>query len=177
MKKIAGFVLLVVIAVGLYAAAGPYITLYSIKNGVEKSDPEKISRNVDFPVLRANLKEQLNSRIVSGKALTSEDNPVARAAKRLVSKMADGMVDALVTPAGLTKLVEGERRKQDPNPDTASRSGEEKSRFLQNTSCRYESLSEFSVRTKDDKNREIRFILTRKGLSWKLSNIILPASE
>ncbi len=177
MKKIAGLILLVLIAVGLYAAVGPYIAMYSIKTGVENSDPEKISQYVDFPALRANLKGQLHSRILSGKALDSEDNPVARAAKRLVSKMADGMVDALVTPAGLTKLVEGERRKQDPNPDSSSSSGKGKSRFLQNASFQYDSLSEFSVRTKDDKNREIRFILTRNGLSWKLSNIILPVSE
>jgi hypothetical protein len=174
MKKIAGWILLIVLAAGLYAAAAPYLTLYMIKSGVEQSDPEKISKYVDFPALRANLKAQLHSHIQSGETPSSSENPVAKAANRLVSKMADDAVDSLVTPAGLKTLVQGEQRRERSTRDSSPGAGESKGGVLKNASCRYENLDTFSVTTKDDKNREIRLILSRSGLSWKLSNIILP---
>jgi len=88
--------------------------------------------------------------------------------------MAEGMVDSFVTPAGLMKLLQGKKRSQDRNTDPSSKSSEPKSNPFQDADCNYDSIDKFSVRVKDDKNREIRFILTRAGFSWKLSNIILP---
>ncbi|MDY0187387.1 MAG: DUF2939 domain-containing protein [Syntrophus sp. (in: bacteria)] len=177
MKKIAGWILLIVLAAGLYAAAAPYLTLYMIQSGVEQSDPEKISKYVDFPALRANLKTQVHSHIQSGETPSSRENPIATAANRLVSKMADDAVDSLVTPAVLKMLAQGEQRRERSTRDSSPGAEESKGGFLKNASCRYESLDTFSVTKKDDKNREIRLILSRSGLSWKLSNIILPRSE
>jgi len=174
MKKIVGIVLLMVVAVGIFAAAGPYIALYQIRSGVEKSDSEKIAAYVDFPALRTNLKEQLRAQMLKKESLKMKENPFDALAKGLASKMAEGMVDSFVTPAGLMKLLQGKKRGQDRNADPSSKSSEPKSNPFQDADCNYDSINKFSVRVKDNKDREIRFILTRAGLSWKLSNIILP---
>jgi len=174
MKKIAGIILFMVVAVGMYAAAGPYITLYQIRSGVEKSDSEKIAEYVDFSALRTNLKEQVHTQVLNGESSNMKENPFTSLAKGLASRMAEGMVDSFVTPAGLMKLLQGKKRSQDRNTDPSSKSSEPKSNPFQDADCNYDSIDKFSVRVKDDKNREIRFILTRAGFSWKLSNIILP---
>jgi len=174
MKKIVGIVLLMVVAVGIFAAAGPYIALYQIRSGVEKSDSEKIAAYVDFPALRTNLKEQLRAQMLKKESLKMKENPFDALAKGLASKMAEGMVDSFVTPEGLTKLLQGKKQGQERKSDSSSESLEPKGNPFQDADCNYDSINKFSVRVKDDKNREIRFILTRAGFSWKLSNIILP---
>ena len=44
-----------------YVAAGPLITISQIKSGIEEQDSEKLSDNIDFPVLRQNMKDQFNA--------------------------------------------------------------------------------------------------------------------
>jgi len=177
MKKIVGLILLMALAAGLYAAAGPYITLYQIRSGVKNSDSEKISEHVDFATLRTNLKGQLHAHVLNGEAPDRKDNPFAAVAKGFVSKMADDVVDSYITPAGLTKLVSGKKRDRKRNSGQHPESGGHNRDLFQDARCHYDSLSQFSVRVKDDKDRDIRFILTRDGLSWKLSNIILPLGK
>ena len=41
----------------------------------------------------------------------------------------------------------------------------------------YDSVSQFSVWIPAEKGEEIRFILRREGINWKLENILLPESD
>ena len=54
--------IIVVIAVG-YILATPYLTVYQMKIAAENQDGEALSEHIDFPVLRQNLKDQLNARL------------------------------------------------------------------------------------------------------------------
>jgi len=38
----------------------------------------------------------------------------------------------------------------------------------------YESLNKFVVRVKDERGHESKFVLRRRGLGWKLTEIIVP---
>ena len=91
--------------------------------------------------------------------------------------MVNKMVDAFVTPTGITQMMAGEK----PNPDSinpstqpASHSGSDYRKPWANAAMGYESLNKFVVKVKDDKGDEGKFILRRKGLGWKLTQIIIP---
>jgi hypothetical protein len=175
MKKIIAFVVLFAIAVVGYIVAGPFITLHQIKSGVEQQDSEKLSEHIDFPTLRSNLKEQLNAFVMKEAVSELKDNPFAALAMGFASKLVEGMVDSFVTPSGLASLMEGKKPKQSQNGEVKPQeSVEYKPEPFKNARYTYDSSSKFSVWVKDDKGDEIRFVLTRDGLSWKLSNIIIP---
>jgi hypothetical protein len=68
MKKIiwvAGVILALVVG---YVAAGPYLTVSAIKTGIVENDSEKLSENIEFPTLRQNMKEQLNTKMMKNMA-------------------------------------------------------------------------------------------------------------
>src|SRR3546814_15245268 len=50
-------------------------------------------------------------------------------------------------------------------------------RPLQDAQYRYESLSRFTATVHDDQGRPVVFVMTRRGLDWKLSDIRLPLPD
>lgn len=175
MRKTLSIVALLVVAIVGYAAAGPYITLHQIKSGIEERDAEKLSEHIDFPSLRANLKEQLNALITKEASSELRGNPFAAVAMGIASKLVEGIVDAFVTPSGLASLMEGKRPQQsDGGSGHSAGSGTHKREPFKNARYTYDSLSKFSAWVEDDNGKPIRFVFTRNGLSWQLTNIVLP---
>ena len=79
MKRIGSIVVLFVIIIVGYVTAGPFITIYQIKSGVEDQDSDKLSEHIDFTTLRTNLKEQLNVLVVKRGCIRIErQQPVYR---------------------------------------------------------------------------------------------------
>ena len=60
MKKVLISLLLFFIFVLTFLGVGPFLTLYSLKESIEEKDSTKLSQNIYFPELRANLKDQIN---------------------------------------------------------------------------------------------------------------------
>jgi hypothetical protein len=174
MKKIASVVILFGIVIVGYVTAGPFITIYQIKSGVEDQDAEKLSDHIDFTTLRTNLKQQINVLIAGETASGSHDNPFAALAIGVASKLADGVVDTFVTPSGLANLMEGKKPLQSGGFEPSAGSGTVRHEPFKNARYTYDSTSKFSVWVKDGNGGEIRFVLTRDGLAWKLSNIVVP---
>ncbi len=177
--KIANWIAAVTVATVGYAAAGPFITINHIKDGVEARDANKLEKHIDFPVLRENVKLQLQSYLSKEKAV-DEESLLGSLARGFMSQMADGMVESFVTPTGLAGLMEGQRPDQQPSKETPSsggavsaNSGDDEKTLFKNARYTYDSLRKFSAWVKDEQGDEIRFVLTREGLSWKLSNITL----
>ena len=173
MKKII-LGIIVVIAVG-YIFAAPYLTVYQMKIAAENHDGEAISEHIDFPALRQNLKDQLNAQL--GVELAQEamdDNPFTTLGAAFGGMLVGKMIDVYVTPAGIIELMKGE------NPDTESTGGSTEkqtpSEPFANVSMSYESFSKFSVTIKQNKElaEEVKFNLRRKGMGWKLTEILLP---
>jgi hypothetical protein len=197
MKKIIGFIVLCALVIAGYAAAGPFLTIYQIKSAIERQDEEKLARLVDFPALRASLKGQLAALAAKEAAAGSKDSPLASLAAGFSARLAEGLVDSLVTPAGITSLIgglrpetaPGNRQGPGPSPDApkpppgmdpgGARPPEEPTgpqpELFPNARYTYDGLSRFSVWVKEDRCREIRFVLIRGGLSWRLEQIVLPA--
>jgi hypothetical protein len=174
MKKIIALMAFLAIVITSYFAAGPYITIHKIKSGIEHQDPEKISAQVNFTALRTNLKEQFNALFIKQTASDLKDNPFAPLGMVFASKLIDGMVDAFVTPTSLTNLMEGKKPKQPQSEEGTQEADSKKPEPFKGARYTYDSISKFSAWVKDDKGKETRFVFTRKGLSWKLSNIQFP---
>lgn len=161
-----------------YVAAGPYLAVNAIREAVKAEDTRALSRQVDFPALRASLKAQLGDRLVREAGVDVQSNPFGAIGLRLANGLLGGVVDAMVTPVGLAAIMEGRRtwrRVQDfgalpeaPPPDAGE------TEPLHDARYRYESLSRFTATVQDESGRPIVFVLTRRGLRWKLSDIRLP---
>jgi hypothetical protein len=169
MKK---YVAAAVLTIFGFMAAGPFIAAYQIRNGVEQRDAVLLSEHIDYPTLRVNLKEQFNAALAKEAQPRATNTPFAALAMALASKLADGMVDLIVTPESLAELMAGERpRLKDKNNAERRRKLYENSRFT------YDNLSQFSIWIKNERSQEVRFVLTRYGLTWKLTNIVIPIDD
>jgi len=105
-----------------YVAAGPFITIHQIKSAIERQDSEVLASNVDFPLLRDNLKEQLNALVLRGAASDAKDNMFGALGMLIASKFVETFVDSVVTPTGLASLMAG-KRPQPPGRDQACKFG------------------------------------------------------
>ena len=99
-------VAVLVVAV-VYVAAGPFITLHGMKSAIKARDPEKLSEYIDFPVLRTNLKEQVNAVVIKEATAKMSDSPFGLLGMGLAAKLAEGIVESAVTPSGLANLMQG----------------------------------------------------------------------
>ena len=52
------------LAIAAYVGSGPYRAIHAIREAVQAEDAAALSRQVDFPALRASLKAQLSDRLV-----------------------------------------------------------------------------------------------------------------
>lgn len=179
MKKWLWLAAALALALLAWTAAGPYMTIRAIGQAVQARDAAALSEEVDFPALRSSLKAQLVDRIAREAGAGAQDNPFAAFGLTIASGLAGGLVDAMVTPAGLGAMMEG-RRTWDrigtgpsPDPGTGDVAGK---RPLQDAEHRFESLSRFTATVHDASGRPVVFVLTRKGLRWRLSDIRLPLS-
>lgn len=173
MKKALWIVLLPIIGLIGYVATGPFLTVQAIRSSLVDQDAEALARNVDFPVLRQNLKEQFNAQMMQKAGTDLKGNPFNRLAMGFASRMTDGLVDTLVTPAGLARLMEGKKLTQN-RPVTPEERAERKEKLLKNARYTFDSIDRFSVWVQNDQGEELRLVLARDGLSWTLINLIVP---
>ncbi len=61
MKKVILIISLLLVSAMAYLAAGPFLTLRAIGSGVVEQDSDILAATINFPVLRQNLKEQINT--------------------------------------------------------------------------------------------------------------------
>lgn len=176
MKRGMWLVIAVVVALVAYAAAGPYLTVSAIRTAVQQQDAGALSRQVDFPAVRASLKAQLRDRLARRAGIDAQDGPLARFGLGLAGGVVGGAVDTMVTPTGLGALMEG-RKVWDrasglppPSDDTES----QRPRPFADAVYRYESPSRFTITSLDEDRLPMTFVLTRRGLMWKLSDVKLP---
>ena len=96
---------------------------------------------------------------------------------RIASGVAGGMVDTMVTPAGIGALLEGRtiwhRASGGGVTDNTYENAPPPDR-LREASYGFESLSRFTATVEDEDGDPLTFVLSREGLHWKLTDIRLP---
>jgi len=177
MKKIKWIIISLLVVIAGYVAAGPFLTAYSIRTALVEQDTEKLSENINFPELRQNVKEQFRAIMVKKASTELQDNPFAALATGFAAKMADGVVDTVVTPSGLASLMVKKKKSNSSNKSEDSSTPSKKENLLKNARYSYDSFSKFSVWVPNDKGEELRFVLKREGLSWKLANVVIPVDK
>ena len=153
----------------IYVAGAPYLTVYQMKSAAESRDGEALSEHIEFPSVRQSLKDQMNVMFMKEMSKNEmKDNPFAALGAAFAGVMVDKMVEAYVTPAGITQLMAGEK----PSAEGSSSSNNRKP--LSDASMSYESLSKFVVTVKGNTGEEGKFVLRRRGISWMMTEIIIP---
>ncbi len=151
----------------VYAVASPFITVYRMKAAAERRDGKALSSLIDFPSVRQSLKDQFDKFLAAEAAKQStQDNPFGAMGTMLAGALADKLVDTLVTPEGVERLMSGERLtagKPGLNKDTADP--------FSGASMSYESFDRFVVSFKDDEGKDVKFVYRPRGVVWKLSGI------
>lgn len=179
MKKVIWIFVGILLIISAYAVAGPFLTLNAIKSGIQEKDLEKLSENIDFPLLRQNLKEQINAEMMASLAAESGNDPYGALTAGLASQMVDGMVDSFVTPAGLERLVTGEGQPGQAQPASTASAAPTNSNWnsdaFSNARYSFDSTRKFSIFLPEEGGEdELRILLTRSGLKWRLTNIVVP---
>jgi Protein of unknown function (DUF2939) len=151
---------------GAYYA--PYLTLNNIKNATEHRNADALSQEINFPELRVSVKENIKAKILKQ---TSKDGTIkaTELTPTLVEKIVNPIVDELITPAGLEKLM------LDKVPEAKiDLSYLETDINKSSVTMGYESFDRFVIRIIDkvDRTKDVSLILKRDGLlAWKLSAI------
>jgi len=166
------------IVLGAYVGAGPYLTVRAIREAVKTQDAAALSKQVDFQALRTSLKVQLNDRLVREAGPELQSSLLGAFGLSLAGGLIGGAVDAMVTPVGLGALMEGRKvwKRVDDGLSSPDASGAPPvvQEPLHDAKYRYESLSRFTATVQDESGHPLVFVMTRDGLQWRLSDIRLP---
>lgn len=166
-----------VLLVGGYLVASPYIAVYQIRQAAKARDADALERYIDFPRVRESLKEQINAKVMATAATELADNPFAAFGMAFAGAMVDRLVSAAVTPAGLAEMMKGEKPKLKgaSQPAGSAPKAPAMREPLSDAEMGYQGFSRFvvSVPSKDGSG-PVRFILTRSGLSWQVSDVKIP---
>ena len=152
-----------VLAAWIFVAPG--LTYRRIQDAAARGDVEALSEMVDFPALRASVKQNVQNTVARG---ISGDDPgvVAAATGMVVGRLAGPLVDAAVTPAGIAALTRGQRPSRDPK---AKRKDEPR----MDVDRGWESPRRWAARYRDPESGDetIAVILRRDGMRWRLTGV------
>lgn len=182
MKKLLWIAVALALGLAGCAVTGPYSTIQHIKSGVKNRDAAELEEYIDFPVLRENLKDQASAAML--KSVGAEGGVLGALAGSFAKMVSGSVIDAFVTPQGLAKVMSGELTSlinpPKPEPEQPSADGQTEhqrrsEQLFKDARYAFDSASQFSIWAKDKNGKETQFILTRYGLKWRLTNIILAA--
>jgi len=175
MKSKSIVVSLAALAAGVWLYFTPHLAVGSMKDAAQARDAEKLSSYVDFPALKESLKSTFNAKIAQEVAAQGQDQPYAAMGAMFAAALINPMIDAMVSPEGLTMMLKGEKPVQQPGNgqhENGTSSSEDT-----DTSMSYEGFSTFLVKVsqKDNPDEQVSLVFERDGLiSWKLSAIRIP---
>jgi hypothetical protein len=175
MKKWIALLLVVLLALGAYVAAGPYLTVRAIRSAVKAQDAAALSRQVDFPAVRASFKRQLSDRLVRGAGAEAQANPLAAFGLTIATGVISTAVDGMVTPLGLAAVMEGRKVWKQVGddfapPDPAAPVPEP----LHDARYRYESPARLTATLLVEDGPARVLVVSRDGLRWRLTDVRLP---
>jgi hypothetical protein len=173
MQKILWIVIIAAIVFTGYVAARPYLVVEDIKSALRTGAADQLSEHIDFPLLRRNLTARLSAQMQSQSPPEWKSNPLLAAVGQIGSTVVDGAVAALVQPATVAAMLEG-RRVVNWRPEARNQASADTQEPLKDARYGYDSPMSFSIRVPTVQGGEIRFILSRSGLDWKVTDLVVP---
>ncbi len=119
---IATGIAVIVVALIVIAYASPYLVLSRLRDAVQARDVQMIDRYVDYPALRASLKEQLTQMLSRRVETQKLQHPLAALGALVGMAFVNPLVDAYATPDGVAALLAGMPPRGEPGeaPPSAS---------------------------------------------------------
>jgi hypothetical protein len=174
------------VLVGAYAAS-PMLAFKAMSEAAESGDRAALESHVDFPAVRASLKDQLNARILGAiqKDHGLTDGPFGALSALLGPAIVNQVIDAAVTPDGVAAIVRSGRAplsdvepgRAAPPPPQAAPPATDAGPSGRKTRFAYIDANHFraTVARADQPDAPLGWVLERRGLfSWKLIRIELP---
>lgn len=173
-KKLIGALIAIVVMICGYLYATPYIALNNIKKAAQAGDSDTVSKYIDYPSVRQSFKDQMNAKMA--KEVMKQDNDgFAALGAMLASTMVDKMVDGFVTPEGMTLMLKGKNLKDAEQNPQDTQTAEIQEQPKPEYEAGYTSMNDFEVVIKDqDQSKEVKVLMVRDGLSWKIHKIAVP---
>jgi hypothetical protein len=164
-------------AFALFALAyfgSPFWAARQFKEAALSADVDQLEASVDFPAVRESLKSQLaialTKKMQSDQELRS--NPFAGLGLMMMPAVIGTMVDAFVTPDGMSAMMKSGKVVENRSDGSTARKVDYE--------YGYRNLDRFVVTAKAadaKKNEAPRFVFERRGIfSWKLIRIEIPAA-
>lgn len=155
-----------------YLAASPYLTASALKNAVDKGDGEKVASYIDYPLVRSNLKQDLNTAIDRQHQQQSKNTFGAGLSADIAKRVLNGMIDFIITPDNTVSIIRGvDPQEVATNPDI-SRSGEQTD--IQDAVLAYRGLNRFDITVTNNEDQAVTLGMQRRFLTWKVTQIQLP---
>ena len=156
-------ILLMLIVFALVLASGweiasPWLTLKAMRDAARAHDSEKLATYIDFPKLRASVRNELGEAIAARTPVPA----LAALAARLGGAVASPIVDVIVSPAALrVALLTAPAPQGGASPRKCG--------------VKREGLRHFRLRCAKLPYGEGDLVFERRGLSWVLVGADLPA--
>jgi hypothetical protein len=159
---------------GLALYASPYLAVQQMRSAAAERDAAKLSGYVDFPALRESLKRGVHARL-AGQLLNENGQPTPASAMgaAVAAALLGPMVDSLITPDSLGRMLQGQR----PAAAMVGVSADPSAAEPLQTRMGYESPSRFvvSLQQPGEDEEPVDLVLRREGLlHWKLAELRLP---
>ena len=177
MKKWIALVLVLLLALGSYVAAGPYMAINGIRAALAEQDTGKLERHVDFPALRVSIRAQVEDSLARRAGSDMQSNIFGAIALSIASNVVGTGVDTMVTPLGIGALLQGRSMWKQSIGETVDGDTYGKpvpADPLKTATHHYESPSRFTATIQNEAGQPVVFVFKRKGLSWKLADVRLP---
>ena len=177
MKKWIALVVVLLLALGGYVAAGPYLAINGIRQALAEQDTGKLERYVDFPALRVSIRAQVEDSLARRAGSEVQSNLFGALALSVAGNLLGRGVDAMVTPLGIGALLQGRNMWKKSVGETVDGDTYGKpvpADPLKDAEHHYLSLSRFTATVHGQDGKPVVFVFKRKGLGWKLADIRLP---
>jgi len=160
-KYIVGAVVIVGVFFVVWYFLSPSMALSGLRDAAIAGDKDELKERIDFASLKESVTDQLKSKMLEEMQKTEgEDSGLEGLGAMIGMGMADTMVDALITPENMAKMVIGREEGGTTDSDEAPDLDIERDGF-----------SKFTVKSKDSKGPSPTLIFKRDGLSWRMTDI------
>jgi Protein of unknown function (DUF2939) len=164
---IGGTLFIIVGAIASWYFLSPMLTLQGLKSAFEKKDGVAVGEYVDFEALKSDLKSDLNLAMLS--ELEKDASGMAGMGAAMGMAMVNPMIDALVSPAGIEKLL---KEAPDPAESALPANLPNVQKLDEDYTIERIGISKFRLVAKEAKDAGL--IFERRGLGWKVVGIDLP---
>lgn len=179
MRRVLAIALVVLLALAGWLAAGPYLAINGIRSALERQDMSALSRHVDFPALRVNMKAHVADALLRQADGMLPDGVLGDIGMRVAGGLSDAAVDAALTPIGIAALLQGHgivMRAQGRTVDGDTYGKPVPYDPFKDVQHRFESHERFTATVKDRGGDPVVFVFHRQGLRWRLADIRFGAS-